>query len=125
MCIDTNCIFCKVVNGQESSSKVWEDQKHLAFLSTNPNTEGLTVLVTKDHYPSDVTKLTDKVYTDLMLAAKEVAKLLTTAFGIERTGIVAEGYGVNHAHLKLIPFHGTVPGTWEAKSAPVGEYVEL
>lgn len=47
-----NCIFCKMVNGEEPCHKIWEDEKHLAFLSVYPNTEGFSVVITKQHYPS-------------------------------------------------------------------------
>ena len=49
-----DCIFCKIVNGEVPCHKVWEDEKHLAFLTIFPNTEGVTVVIPKKHYPSYV-----------------------------------------------------------------------
>jgi histidine triad (HIT) family protein len=46
-----DCIFCKIVKGKAPAHKIWEDKKHLAFLSIFPNTEGFTVVITKKHYP--------------------------------------------------------------------------
>ena len=46
------CIFCKIVRGEAPCHKIWEDEKHLAFLSIFPNTEGFSVVITKKHYPS-------------------------------------------------------------------------
>ncbi|MSS74432.1 diadenosine tetraphosphate hydrolase, partial [Candidatus Pacearchaeota archaeon] len=40
MAYQENCIFCKIVKGESPSHKLWEDSKHIAFLSIFPNTEG-------------------------------------------------------------------------------------
>ena len=47
-----NCIFCEIVKKNIPSHTIWEDEKHLAFLSIFPNTEGFTVVIPKKHYPS-------------------------------------------------------------------------
>ena len=103
-----DCIFCKIVRGEIPCHKVWEDDKHLAFLSIYPNTDGFTVVVTKDHYQSYAFDLNDNVLSDLVLATKKVAKLIDKAFDdVGRTGMIFEGFGVNHVHSKLFPMHGT------------------
>lgn len=101
-----NCIFCKIVKGEIPSVKIWEDKKHLAILDMNPNTEGMTLILTKEHYDSDATDMPDDAYKDLMLAAKKVAKLLEKKLNVKRVAIVMEGLGVNHVHIKLYPIHG-------------------
>lgn len=103
-----NCIFCKIARGEMPSHKIWEDEKHLAFLSIFPNTEGFSVVITKKHYGSYVFDLDDQVLSDLMVATKKVAKLLDEKLtDVGRTGLIAEGFGVDHAHTKLFPMHGT------------------
>ena len=44
-----NCIFFKVV-GEMPCYRIWEDEKHLAFLSIFPNTEGFSVVMPKKHF---------------------------------------------------------------------------
>ena len=96
------CIFCKIVKGEEVAHKIWEDEKHLAFLSIFPNTEGFSVVITKEHYPSYVFDLPKDVLIELVKAAKKVAKLLDKKFDdVGRTGMILEGFGVDHAHAKL------------------------
>ncbi len=103
-----NCIFCKIINGTEPCHKVWENDDFLAFLSIFPNTEGFTVVVPKKHYPSYPLDLPDDVYTGLMLAAKTVGKLLDEKLeDVGRTAVILEGFGIDHAHVKLFPMHGT------------------
>ncbi|MEK9160640.1 MAG: HIT family protein [Patescibacteria group bacterium] len=110
-----SCIFCKIVKGEAPSHVIWEDEKHLAFLSIFPNTPGFSVVVTKKHYSSYVFDLSDDVYAELLSAAKTVGKKIDAALpDVGRTGLLAEGFGVDHAHVKLFPMHGTADmDTWK------------
>src|SRR4030042_6157308 len=101
----TDCIFCKIVKGDIPSVKVWEDEKHLAILDINPNTEGMTLIITKEHYDSDFTDMQDKPYKDLMITSKKIAKLLKKKLKVSRVASVIEGLGVNHIHVKLYPIY--------------------
>jgi histidine triad (HIT) family protein len=100
-----NCVFCKIAKGEIPSVKIWEDEKHLAILDIKPNTEGMTLVLTKEHYDSDATEMPDKPYKELMIAAKKVAKLLKKKLKIIKVAIVIEGLGVNHIHVKLYPIY--------------------
>ncbi len=103
-----DCIFCKIVEGEAPSHKIWEDENYLAFLSIFPNTEGTTVVIPKKHYGSYPFDLPDNVLSDLILATKKVAKLLDSKLDdVGRTAMVFEGFGVDHVHSKLFPMHGT------------------
>jgi len=101
-----DCIFCKIIKGEIPSYKVWEDEDFLAILDVNPNTKGMTLVLPKRHYSSYVFDMPDDVYTRLMNASKKVAKLLDRKLGVEKTAMVMEGMGINHAHIKLYPLCG-------------------
>lgn len=121
----SDCIFCKIVAGEAPCHKIWEDDKHLAFLSIFPNTEGFSVVITKEHYPSYAFDLPDNVLSDLMIATKKVGKLLDAKLpDVGRTGMIFEGYGVDHVHSKLFPMHGTVDSTWRPIESKVDKYFE-
>lgn len=120
-----DCIFCKIAKGEMPCHKIWEDEKHLAFLSIFPNTEGFSVVITKEHYPSYAFDLSDQVLSGLVVAAKKVGKLLDAKLpDVGRTGMMFEGFGVDHIHAKLFPMHGTKADHWEAKSSSVEKYFE-
>lgn len=109
-----DCIFCKIVKGEAPSYMIWEDEKHLAFLSIFPNTEGFTVVITKEHYDSYAFDLSDEILSGLVLASKKVGKLLDQKLDdVGRTGMIFEGFGVNHVHAKLFPMHGTKDQEWK------------
>ncbi|MGC8479177.1 MAG: HIT family protein [Candidatus Micrarchaeia archaeon] len=101
-----DCIFCKIVNNEIPSVKIWEDKKHIAILDINPNTEGVTLLITKKHFDSYAFDMPDSEYSDAMLAAKLVGKMLDKGLKVKRTALVMEGLGINHVHIKLYPIHG-------------------
>ncbi|MBI4276602.1 HIT domain-containing protein [Candidatus Uhrbacteria bacterium] len=101
-----DCIFCKITQGEIPAAKIWEDEKYLAILDINPNTKGMTLVLTKEHYDSYAFEMPDDVYASFMAAAKTVSRLLERALGVQRVALVMEGLGVNHAHLKLYPLHG-------------------
>jgi diadenosine tetraphosphate (Ap4A) HIT family hydrolase len=121
-----DCVFCKIVSGEAPSHKIWEDDKHIAFLSIFPNTEGFTVVMPKAHYPSYAFDLPQEVLTELVLASSKVGKLLDAAFDdVGRTGMLFEGFGVDHVHAKLIPMHGTEDmGEWRQRKSNVDKYFE-
>ena len=121
-----DCIFCKIVAREAPSHTIWEDEKHIAFLTPFPNTEGFTVVIPKAHYASYVFDLPEDVFTDLLLAAKKVGKLLDSKLeDVGRTGMIAEGFGVNHAHIKLVPMHGTKDmENWKPLHSSKKEYFE-
>ena len=47
-----NCLFCKIVAGQIPSSKVYEDDKILAFRDIQPQAPVLVLVIPKEHIPS-------------------------------------------------------------------------
>ncbi|MEM3374638.1 MAG: HIT family protein [Candidatus Woesearchaeota archaeon] len=119
----SNSIFCKIVSGEIDYHKIWEDEKHIAFLLIYPNTEGASVVIPKKHYPSYVFDLEDKVLCDLVIAAKKVAKLLDEKLDdVGRTALVFEGFGVDHVHAKLFPMHGTKMKEWKPIKSNVNKF---
>ena len=103
-----DCVFCRIVKGEIPSHKFWEDDRHLAILSSHPNTPGFTVVLTKDHHPSYAFENSDEVLSGLILATKKAAKILDATFeDVGRSGMFFEGCGVDHLHSKRFPMHGT------------------
>lgn len=102
----TNCIFCKIVNGEIPCFKIWEDENYLAFLDINPNTKGMTLVIPKKHYDSDLFKMEDEEYTNFLLVLKKIVTILKKGLKVKRVAMVMEGMGVNHVHIKLYPLHG-------------------
>ncbi len=115
---DGKCIFCEIIKGNLDTPGIfWENKDFMAFLSGFPSTDGNTVVVSKKHYDSDVLNMPNKVLSDFILASKKVSKILMKHYkDVGRVGLIIEGTGINHAHIKLIPMHGTEymkKGVWK------------
>lgn len=122
----TMTIFDKIIKGEIQSWKVWEDEKHLAFLTPFPNTPGLTVVIPKINHGDYIFSLDETLYIDLLKAAKTAAKILEKAFNTTRVAMVFEGTGVAHVHAKLYPLHGKLASqtnVWSTHQEFYPEYV--
>ena len=104
-----SCIFCAIVSGKISTAGLlWENHEFMAWLAIDPNTEGFTCVIPKKHFGSDVLKMPDDVLQRFVITAKNVAAILEDYFtDVGRVGLIMEGTGIDHAHIKLVPMHGT------------------
>lgn len=108
-------IFCKIVAGEIPSVKIWEDEKFMAILDINPYYEGSTLVITKDHFESDIQKMPEEILKEFIIAAKNVMKMLKAGLDPKRVVLVVEGLGVNHAHIKLYPLQSINEGETTTK----------
>uniref|UniRef100_G3NZ82 HIT domain-containing protein n=3 Tax=Gasterosteus aculeatus TaxID=69293 RepID=G3NZ82_GASAC len=106
-----NNLFSQIVRGEQQQWRVWEDSEHVAFLTPYPNTPGLTVVVPRKHLSSDIFKVEDADYKDLILATYEVARLLEGGLRAQGVGLIFEGFEIDYAHAKLIPLLPSPDGT--------------
>ena len=95
-------IFTKIIQGELPCHKVWEDEKHLAFLDIRPAQPGHTLVIPKreEDYIFD---LTPEEHAELWTAAQTVAAKLKEKLGCRRVCVLVIGWEVPHAHIHLIP----------------------
>lgn len=103
-----NCIFCKIVNQEIPSYKVYEDDQVYAFLDITQVTKGHTLVVPKQH-------VNDLFEYDEALAAAVFSRLPKIARAIEQAFPEMQGLNlinnnkelayqsVFHSHVHLIP----------------------
>lgn len=101
----TDCVFCKIIDGEIPSFKVYEDKKTIAFLDANPASKGHTLVVPKKH----VETIHDAGNMEYMWSALvEVSNAVEDAFNPEglnisqNNGEVA-GQEVMHMHFHVTP----------------------
>ncbi len=121
-----DCIFCKIVRKEAPSHTIWEDDDHIAFLSIFPNTDAFSVVIPRKHTPSYAFANSDAILSALVLAAKRVGTLLDARLpDVGRTGLIFEGFGVDHLHAKLFPMHGTKElAEWKPLKSNVDKFFE-
>ena len=98
-------IFTKIINGEISCYKIYEDENTIAFLDIHPVQPGHILVVPKmqvDHFED----LPEEMYATLWLAVKKIANHLKI-LGRARIGVIVDGTGIPHAHIHLIPFDKT------------------
>lgn len=108
----SDCIFCKIVAWEIPSVKIWEDGQFVALLDAFPACKGQALILSKQHYDSDIFVMDDAIYTDLMLASKKVVELMKQWLWVERVGMVVEWLQVPHAHVKFYPFREGKSFAW-------------
>ena len=103
----TDCVFCKIRDGQIPSLKVFEDEKTLAFMDINPLNSGHCLVITKNHAAT----LFETEVEDLQAAIASAQRVaLAIRDGLKPDGLnmlqangAAAFQSVPHFHLHLIP----------------------
>ncbi len=107
MAVDENCIFCKIVAKQASSSILYEDDLVMAFMDIRPLSMGHALVIPKAHYV-DIFDIPANDLATVITVSKAVAaavKKATDADGIsliEQNGKAA-GQDVFHLHVHVVP----------------------
>lgn len=101
------CIFCKIINGEIPSAKIYEDDDIIAFLDIQPVNPGHTLVVPKRH-SADLMEMEDDVVSKVFTTAKKVSKAIIEAMDAKGINIgmnnrKAAGQLVLHSHVHLIP----------------------
>ena len=68
----SNCIFCKIANGEIPSTKVYEDDKMLAFRDLDPQAPVHILMIPKEHIASadDLTEENAQIVAHIFTVAK-------------------------------------------------------
>ena len=102
-----DCLFCKMVNGEITPDKVYEDDQVLAFRDINPLAPVHVLIVPKRHIATlnDLQPEDRETMGSLFIAAKKVAEQEGVAERGYRTLINCNREGgqvVFHVHLHLV-----------------------
>jgi histidine triad (HIT) family protein len=103
----SDCVFCKIVGGTIPCSRVYEDDKILAFDDIHPMAPVHVVIIPKHHISTimDVETQTSDLMNHLVAAAQKVAKMK----GIDQSGFrtvincnTEGGQVVFHLHVHVL-----------------------
>ncbi|MDQ0214759.1 histidine triad (HIT) family protein [Oikeobacillus pervagus] len=110
----SDCIFCKIINGEIPSAKVYEDEHVLAFLDISQVTKGHTLVIPKAH-KENVFELDSETASYIFAAVPKVANAIKSEFQpvgmnlLNNNGKEA-GQEVFHYHIHLLPRYGKGDG---------------
>ncbi len=102
-----DCLFCKIINGDIPSEKVYEDENVYAFNDISPAAQHHILFIPKEHLDSanDLDEKNAKCLSEIFLAIKKVAK--EKGFADDGYRIVNNcgkdgGQTVSHLHFHVI-----------------------
>src|SRR5215510_14564094 len=103
----TDCIFCKLRDGQIPSMKIFEDDTTLAFMDINPINSGHCLVITKAHaanlYEAELPDLQAAIATAQRVALAIRDGLKLDGLNMLQANGAAAFQSVGHFHLHLIP----------------------
>ena len=102
-----DCIFCKIVSGQVSCMKVYEDEHTLVFMDIAGDVDGHMVAIPKKHIENILDCDTESL-NRLMLAVKKVSNHCVENCGFDGVNLLnasdpSAGQSVPHFHIHIIP----------------------
>ena len=125
-----DCIFCKIVQGEIPSYKVYENDKVLAFLDIRPVNYGHTLVIPKTHH-KNLIDTPDDLLCEIITVVKKLAPAVKGAVGLKAHNLVVNsgeeaGQVVFHTHFHIIPrFEGDGYGKFRIGPYKEGEAEEV
>jgi histidine triad (HIT) family protein len=103
----SDCVFCKIRDGQIPSVKIFEDERTLAFMDINPLNPGHCLVVTRSHaatlFEADVVDLQAAIASAQRVGRALMAALKADGLNMLQANGAAAFQSVLHFHLHLIP----------------------
>lgn len=110
-----DCLFCKIINGEIPSSKVYEDDTVFAFRDIEPQAPTHILIIPKQHIKSaaEIDESNSAVISHIFEVAAKIAKQegLDDGFRIVNNCGDVAGQTVKHLHFHLM---GGREFTWPA-----------
>lgn len=112
-----DCIFCKIINGDIPSYKIYEDDYVLCFLDINPDSNGHSLIIPKKHF-KDLDEIDNDTLSHIMDVARKIKKLLEDKLNIDGLTLIQNNgdvQEVKHYHLHLKPYYKNKMGLLSVK----------
>ena len=124
-------IFTRIIKGEISCVRVYEDEHTFAFMDIAPAARGHTLVISKEPYPQ-LTDVPADVLAAVAQTTKRVAQAIVLAlhpdgFNIVQNNGAAAGQTVFHYHVHIIPrWQGdNALQHWQPGSSDAAELQEL
>jgi len=103
----SDCVFCKIRDGQIPSIKLYEDARTLCIMDINPLNAGHCLVLTRAHAPTlfdaDPADLAAAITTAQRVARAQQTALRPDGLNMLQANGAAAFQSVPHFHLHLIP----------------------
>jgi len=104
---NNNCIFCKIVKGEISNEKIYDDDNFFAIRDINPITKGHSLVISKKHFKT-LLDMPSSLGNEMIEACKKVALDLikeekAEGFNLLMSNYESAGQIVPHVHMHILP----------------------
>jgi histidine triad (HIT) family protein len=102
-----DCIFCKIIEGEIPSEKIYEDEKTFAFMDINPLNEGHVLIIPKTH-AATVDTIEESDFLAVMATTHKLAAAVKKALQPDGMNLLqlngkAANQMVPHLHVHIVP----------------------
>ena len=109
----SDCLFCRIVEGEIPSKRIYEDETAVAFLDINPWQQGHALVIPRRHV-KDVLE-DPAALAEIAPAIGPVGDLLKERLGATACNILSNagadsGQEVFHLHVHVLPRYADNPG---------------
>jgi histidine triad (HIT) family protein len=113
MAADPDCLFCKIIAGEIPSTRIYEDERTIAFMDINPATRGHVLVVPREH-TRDLLTIEPHDLAAVAHAAQNLAKTMPERLGADGVNLLnscgrAAWQTVFHFHMHVIPRYAGDP----------------
>ena len=105
-----DCLFCKIIDGELPSAKVYEDDHVYAFMDISQVTTGHTLVIPKVH-TRDIYETPAEVASELFSRVPKIAQAIKKVYNpagmnLLNNNEIMAGQSVFHLHIHIIPRYG-------------------
>ena len=102
-----DCIFCKIINKEIPSYKIYEDEYVYAFLDIAKDVDGHTLVIPKKHV-KNILDCDEQTLNHLFIAVKKISNHYVNDCGYNGVNLLnasdeSAGQTVFHFHIHIIP----------------------
>ncbi|XP_030547814.1 adenylylsulfatase HINT3 [Rhodamnia argentea] len=102
-----DCVFCCIIRGESPAFKLYEDEKCLCILDSNPLSHGHSLIIPKSHY-SSLEATPPNVVAAMCSKVPFIGSAIMRAAGCDSFNLLvnngaAAGQVIFHTHIHIIP----------------------
>lgn len=104
---DSECIFCKLANGEIPTNTLYEDNDFRVIFDLSPVSKGHALIIPKNHY-RNIYDIESETLSKAALLAKKMINVMKDEFHADGFNVIqnneeSAGQTVFHFHMHLIP----------------------
>ena len=100
-----NCIFCKIVNGDIPSKKIYEDNDVIVILDLHPACDGHSLIIPKKHI-TDMMDMDKETLNKIWNVAQKLTPTLMNKMNATALSLrvnYGDSQEIKHFHMHLLP----------------------